>query len=89
MPNIRIQTAPPWLLISREAAYAKIGSAAFMTPPLRSQAATDRMRALAAEGALDIVVSHHCPHRTVDKYSADPRPGDQLARARRGDRTRV
>jgi dihydroorotase len=81
LPNVRVQTGPQWLLISREAAYAKIGSAAFMTPPLRSQAATDRMRALAAEGALDIVVAHHTPHRTVDKYSAAPRPGEFTPKA--------
>ncbi len=81
LPNVQAQTAPWWLLISRESAYAKIGSAAFMTPPLRSQPATDRMRALAAEGALDIVISHHCPHRTVDKYSAEPRPGEFTPKA--------
>ncbi|HEX7115532.1 MAG TPA: dihydroorotase family protein [Steroidobacter sp.] len=75
-PNLMIQIAPHYLLMSREEAFKRIGSAAAHSPPLRSERDVERLQDLAAEGKIDILVSHHTPHRTVDKYAAQPIPGE-------------
>lgn len=76
LPNVSIQSEPLCLFISREAAYERIGIAAFHSPPLRSAEAVARMREHAEQGAIDILVSHHTPHRMPDKYNTDPVPGE-------------
>jgi dihydroorotase len=80
-PNLLIQIAPHYLLMSREEAHKRIGVAAAHSPPLRSQGDVERLQALAAEGKIDILVSHHTAHRTVDKYSSVPIPGEFAPKA--------
>jgi dihydroorotase-like cyclic amidohydrolase len=76
LPNVLIQTAPHYLFMSREAALARIGSAAAHSPPLRPASDVARFQECAAAGQLDILVSHHTPHRTGDKHSSEPIPGE-------------
>lgn len=76
LPNVLVQSAPSMLLMSREVGYERIGSAASHAPPLRGMADVDRMRQFAEQGLIDVIVSHHAPHRTADKYSSDPIPGE-------------
>jgi dihydroorotase len=75
-PKLLIQTAPHYLFVSREAGFEKIGSAAAHSPPLRPAVEVERLQQYAREGKIDIIVSHHTPHRTVDKFSSDPIPGE-------------
>lgn len=81
LPNLLIQTAPHYLLMPREEAYKRIGSAAAHSPPLRSQRDVERLQELAADGRIDILVSHHTPHRTVDKFTSAPIPGEFTPKA--------
>jgi dihydroorotase len=76
LPNVLIQTAPHYLFMSRGAALARIGSAAAHSPPLRLASDVARLQEHAAAGQLDILVSHHTPHRTSDKHSSEPIPGE-------------
>ena len=76
LPNLLIPTAPHYLFVSREAGFEKIGSAAAHSPPLRPEAEVQRLQQYAREGKIDILVSHHTPHRTADKYSSEPIPGE-------------
>jgi dihydroorotase-like cyclic amidohydrolase len=55
--------------------------AAAHSPPLRSEGDVERLQALAADGKIDILVSHHTPHRTVDKFSSVPIPGEFTPKA--------
>jgi dihydroorotase-like cyclic amidohydrolase len=80
-PNALIQCAPWMTLLSREKGFERIGSAAFQVPPLREAEDVDRMREFAAQGLIDVFVSHHAPHRTADKYSGDPVPGEYTPKA--------
>ena len=80
-PNLLIQIAPHYLLMSREEAQKRIGVAAAHSPPLRSEGDVERLQALAADGKIDILVSHHTPHRTVDKFSSVPIPGEFTPKA--------
>jgi dihydroorotase len=81
LPNLLIQIAPHYLLMSREAAHERIGVAAMHSPPLRSQRDIERLQQFAADGKIDILVSHHTPHRTVDKFSSAPIPGEFTPKA--------
>lgn len=76
LPNIAIQCAPHYILISHDAARARIGVAAMHSPPLRPDSAAAQMREYAKQGKIDIVVSHHTPHRLPDKYNTDPVPNE-------------
>ena len=76
LPNVSIQSAPHYLLISREAAHERIGVAAMHSPPLRPEPAAARMREYAQQGKIDVVVSQHTPHRMPDKYNTDPVPNE-------------
>lgn len=76
LPNVLIQVAPHSLFISRELGYERIGSAAAQTPRLRPAAQVARVREYADQGKIDVFVSHHAAHRTADKYSSDPIPGE-------------
>ena len=75
-PNLRLQTAPHYLCMSREVAYERIGCAAGHSPPLRSRENLAALQALAAEGVFDVFASQHAPHRTPDKHNTDPEPGE-------------
>jgi len=75
-PNLLIQCAPHYLLMSNDEARKRIGVAATHSPPLRSQRDVERLQELAAAGKIDIFVSHHTPHRIVDKYNTDPIPNE-------------
>jgi dihydroorotase-like cyclic amidohydrolase len=75
-PNLRLQTAPHYLCMSREAAYERIGCAAGHSPPLRNRENLAALQTLAAEGVFDVFASHHAPHRSPDKYNTDPEPGE-------------
>jgi dihydroorotase-like cyclic amidohydrolase len=81
LPNVRIVTTPYNLFVSRERGFARIGLGATQFPPLRSDEAVARMQALAEQGVIDIVMSHHAPHRMGDKYSSDPIPGELTPKA--------
>jgi dihydroorotase len=76
LPQLLAQIAPHYLFLSREAAQERIGSAAAHSPPLRSAENVARLQEYAAAGKFDIFVSHHTSHRTVDKYSSEPIPGE-------------
>ncbi|WP_395646307.1 amidohydrolase family protein [Terricaulis sp.] len=69
LPNVAIAVAPHSLFLSREEAFRRIGIGATQVPPLREQDDVDALAAYAAAGAIDMVVSHHAPHRMGDKYS--------------------
>jgi dihydroorotase-like cyclic amidohydrolase len=75
-PNLRLQTAPHYLCMSREVAYERIGCAAGHSPPLRTRENVAALQTLAAEGVFDVFTSHHTPHRTPDKHDCDPEPGE-------------
>jgi dihydroorotase-like cyclic amidohydrolase len=81
LPKVLIQSASWQVLISRQTAFERIGSAAFSVPPFRDAADVDRMRTFAEQGVVDVMVSHHTPHRTADKYSGDPIPGEYTPKA--------
>jgi dihydroorotase-like cyclic amidohydrolase len=76
LPKLRVQVAPHALFVSKQRGFEKIGLGATQTPPLRSEEEVERMEALAREGLIDIVCSHHAPHRMADKYSTDPVPDE-------------
>jgi dihydroorotase len=76
LPNLQIQVPPHVLLMSREEGFRRIGLGATQVPPLRPEAEVAAMRAFAEQGAIDIVCSHHAPHRIADKYSTQPIPGE-------------
>lgn len=82
LPNLLVQTPVHSVLMPREIAYERIGSAAFVVPPLRTSEEVDRMREYAENGQIDILVSHHAGHRFEDKYSsAAPVPGELTPKA--------
>jgi dihydroorotase-like cyclic amidohydrolase len=76
LPKLLIQIAPHYLFMTRDEAYERIGSGAVHSPPLRTAANIERLQEYAAAGKLDIFVSQHTPHRTVDKFSSAPVPGE-------------
>lgn len=76
LPQLLVQIAPHYLFMSHEAAHERIGSAAAHSPPLRPAAEVVRLQEYAAAGKFDIFVSHHTAHRTVDKHSSEPIPGE-------------
>jgi dihydroorotase-like cyclic amidohydrolase len=76
LPNLAVTAAVHSVLISKDEAYQRIGSAAGHSPPLRPQEEVDRMAEAVKSGAIDIVISHHAPHRTPDKYRSEPIPGE-------------
>lgn len=80
-PNALIQCTPWMALMSREQGFERIGSAAFQVPPLREAEDVARMRAFAEQGAIDVFISHHAPHRTADKFSGEPVPGEYTPKA--------
>lgn len=76
LPNLSIVVPPFNLLLSDRQARERIGIGAFMVPPLRSDEAVAGMRRRAEQGLIDMVMSHHAPHRLSDKYCSDPVPGE-------------
>jgi dihydroorotase-like cyclic amidohydrolase len=76
LPRLLVQVAPHALFMSHEEGFRRIGIAAAHSPPLRPAAETAKMRRYAEEGRFDIIVSHHSPHRTADKYSTEAIPGE-------------
>ncbi len=81
LPNIRSVTTPYNLFISRRAGFERIGLGATQFPPLRSDEAVARMRDHVEQGRIDLIMSHHAPHRMGDKYSSDPIPGELTPKA--------
>jgi dihydroorotase-like cyclic amidohydrolase len=80
LPNLRVQV-PLHSFMSRDVAFERIGLGATLAPPLRSAETAARMLEYALAGKIDILVSHHAPHRTVDKFCADPIPGEFTPKA--------
>ncbi len=76
LPQLLVQIAPHYLFMSHDVAHERIGSAAAHSPPLRSAEEVARLQEHAVAGKFDIFVSHHTSHRTVDKYSSEPIPGE-------------
>jgi dihydroorotase len=81
LPSVLAQSALHSVLMSHEEGYERIGSGAFHVPPLRPREEVERMRALAEAGDIDVIVSQHSPHRVVDKYRAEPIPGEYTPKA--------
>ena len=81
LPNLLIQVPMHSILMSRELARERIGLGSTLAPPLRSAETAARMLEYALQGKIDILVSHHAPHRTVDKFCADPIPGELTPKA--------
>lgn len=81
LPNLLVQVPMHSILMSREVARERIGLGSALAPPLRSAETAARMFEYALAGKIDIVVSHHAPHRTVDKFCADPIPGELTPKA--------
>jgi len=81
LPNLLVQVPMHSILISRDVARERIGLGSTLAPPLRSAETVARMFEYALEGKIDILVSHHAPHRTVDKFCADPIPGELTPKA--------
>jgi len=76
LPHVVIQAPHHALTIDKETAYQRIGSAARHQPPLRTADEVAKMQAYAAEGKIEVFVTHHAPHRMQDKHAADPIPGE-------------
>lgn len=76
LPNILIQAPHHSMCIDKDTAFTRIGSAARHFPPLRSADEVAQMKQYAQQGKIDIFTSWHAPHRTQDKYGADPIPGE-------------
>jgi dihydroorotase len=76
LPRVLVQVAPHALFMSCEEGFRRIGRGAAHSPPLRPAVETEKMRRYAQEGRFDIIVSHHSPHRTADKYSTEAIPGE-------------
>src|SRR5262249_37067568 len=74
LPNVRIQVAPHAVFMSREMAVERIGRAAFHSPPFRPAAEVEAMRRHVEAGDVDILCSHHVPHRIGDKFATDALP---------------
>ncbi|MGH8313691.1 MAG: amidohydrolase family protein [Steroidobacterales bacterium] len=81
LPNLLVQVPMHSILMSRDIARERIGLGSALAPPLRSAETAARMFDYAREGKIDILVSHHAPHRTVDKFCADPIPGELTPKA--------
>jgi dihydroorotase-like cyclic amidohydrolase len=76
LPRLLVQVATHALFMSREEGFQRIGIGASHSPPLRSAADTQKLKRYAEEGQVDIVVSHHSPHRMCDKYNTESIPGE-------------
>lgn len=76
LPRLLVQVAPHALFMSREEGFRRIGIGASHSPPLRPAVETAKLERYAQEGRIDIIVSHHSPHRMADKYSTEAIPGE-------------
>jgi dihydroorotase-like cyclic amidohydrolase len=76
LPRLLVQVATHALFMSREEGFRRIGIAASHSPPLRPAAEVEKLRRYAEERRVDIVTSHHSPHRMPDKYSTEAIPGE-------------
>ncbi len=81
LPELLVQAPMHAILMSRELARERVGLGATLSPPLRSPETAARMLDYALQGKIDILVSHHAPHRTVDKFCSDPIPGEFTPKA--------
>jgi len=68
LPNIQVQGSPHYFFVSQEEAYRKIGVAGVGAPLLGDAENLLKVQALLRQGAFDICVSDHFPHRIQDKY---------------------
>ncbi len=64
-----IEASPQGLMFTA-ADYARLGPEAKASPPFRSPADRDAMRAALADGTIDIIVTDHAPHLRQEKLSA-------------------
>jgi dihydroorotase-like cyclic amidohydrolase len=76
LSNVLIQVAPHALFVSRDVGFTRIGVAAAQTPPLRAADEIARMLDHARQGRIDVFMSHHCAHRTADKYNMEAIGGE-------------
>jgi dihydroorotase len=68
LPHIMTQTSPHYLLVSAQQARRKIGVACLGAPLLGDDDNLVKMQELLSQGAFDICVSDHFPHRLLDKF---------------------
>jgi dihydroorotase len=68
LPNIQVQGSPHYFFVSQREATRKIGVAGLGAPLLGDEANLAKVQQQLRQGAFDICVSDHFPHRLQDKY---------------------
>lgn len=68
LPNVMTQTSPHYLLVSADQARRKVGVASLGAPLLGDDDNLVKMQNLLRQGAFDICVSDHFPHRLLEKF---------------------
>ena len=81
LPNVSIQVPHHSVSIDAESARERIGAASRHVPPLRTAEEVEQMQHYLADGAIDLLVSWHAPHRMQDKFSNKPIPGELTPKA--------
>ncbi len=71
LPNTKVQISPQYLFMSQEQAFQKIGIAGVSAPLLGDENNLAELQDLLRQGAFDVMVSDHHPHRVADKYHAE------------------
>jgi dihydroorotase/allantoinase len=69
--DLTVETCPHYLWFTDEE-MDRQGSAAVVSPPLRSGAERDRLREGIAEGVVDCIGTDHAPHTDAEKAVEDP-----------------
>jgi dihydroorotase len=72
--NATCEVTPHHLTFTAELA-TKMGPAAAVHPPLRSDADVAALRDAVRDGTIDVFASDHAPHTDAEKSSASPPPG--------------
>ena len=76
LPNMLVQSSVHYLFVSQEEAFRKIGIAGVGAPLLADAENLTKLQDLLRQGAFDICVSDHHPHRIQDKYHEAEVPGE-------------
>lgn len=67
-PHLLVQTSPQYLFMSQEQATRKIGIAGENAPVFGDEQNRAELEDLLRQGAFDVCVSDHFPHRITDKF---------------------